>query len=50
MAAMLATGRDGAVERLAGVMSIVVEGGQVRPGDAVVVELPAGPHVPLRPV
>ena len=50
MAAMLATGSDGAVERLAGVMSVVVRGGEVRPDDAIAVELPDGPAVPLRPV
>jgi hypothetical protein len=31
----------------AGVMAVVVEGGVVRPGDAVVVELPAEPHETL---
>jgi MOSC domain-containing protein YiiM len=28
-------------------MSIVVTGGEVRPGDPIVVELPAEPHLPL---
>lgn len=37
----------GNIVRRAGVMSIVRVGGPVRPGDAVTVELPAGPHRPL---
>lgn len=37
----------GNVVRKAGVMSVVLTGGVVRPGDAVKVELPAGPHRPL---
>ncbi|RZS68510.1 MOSC domain-containing protein [Agromyces ramosus] len=37
----------GATLRRAGVMAIVVEGGVVRPGDAIVVSLPAGPHEAL---
>lgn len=36
--------------RKAGVMATVLVGGEVAPGDAVRVELPAGPHRPLRPV
>jgi MOSC domain-containing protein YiiM len=31
-------------------MGIVVEGGDIRPGDAVRAELPAGPHRPLQVV
>ncbi len=38
---------DGQVVRKAGVMSIVSKGGAVRPGDALRVELPVGPHRPL---
>ncbi len=34
----------------AGIMSVVEVGGEVRPGDGVVVELPDGPHVPLERV
>jgi MOSC domain-containing protein YiiM len=41
---------DGRVVRRAGVMSIVVTGGVVHPGDAVRVVLPAGPVPPLEPV
>ncbi|CAM5392046.1 MOSC domain-containing protein OS=Streptomyces antimycoticus OX=68175 GN=SSPO_065880 PE=4 SV=1 [Streptomyces antimycoticus] len=33
--------------RKAGIMSIVKEGGTVRPGDTVTAELPTGPHRPL---
>ncbi|MFD6134657.1 MOSC domain-containing protein [Isoptericola sp. NPDC060257] len=44
---LLRRGDDGEVERLAGVMGIVSRGGSVRPGDAVEVELPAPPHLPL---
>ncbi|MGW5284464.1 MOSC domain-containing protein [Streptomyces collinus] len=42
-------GRDeaGNIVRKAGIMSIVREGGVVRPGDAVEIELPIGPHQPL---
>ena len=42
-------GRDeaGNVIRKAGIMAVVVDGGEVRPGDPVTVELPAGPHRPL---
>ncbi|MFH9002758.1 MOSC domain-containing protein [Streptomyces afghaniensis] len=45
-------GRDeaGNVVRKAGIMSVVREGGVVRPGDAIAVELPAGPHRPLERV
>ena len=40
----------GATVRLAGVMSVVLEGGVVRPGDGIRVIPPAGPHEPLQPV
>ncbi|MEV0681421.1 MOSC domain-containing protein [Actinosynnema sp. NPDC050436] len=45
-------GRDehGAVVRRAGIMSVVLVGGEVRPGDPIRVELPAAPHTPLAPV
>ncbi|MCR3729469.1 MOSC domain-containing protein YiiM [Streptomyces umbrinus] len=39
---------DGTVRFRAGIMSVVVTGGVVRPGDPVEVELPDGPHVPLQ--
>lgn len=50
MEATLRREPDGTLVRLAGVMSVVVAGGVVRPGDPVTVELPAGAPVPLRPV
>ncbi|MBZ9643446.1 MOSC domain-containing protein [Streptomyces sp. PSKA30] len=42
-------GRDeaGNIVRKAGIMSIVREGGVVRPGDMIEAELPSGPHRPL---
>ncbi|MFI6657284.1 MOSC domain-containing protein [Streptomyces sp. NPDC050523] len=41
---------DGAAWRKAGIMSVVLTGGVVRPGDPVKVELPDGPHRPLEVV
>lgn len=43
-------GDDGEVVRRTGVMAVVEQGGRVAPGDAVVVELPEGPHRPLERV
>ncbi|MDV9174022.1 MOSC domain-containing protein [Streptomyces sp. W16] len=40
-------GANGRPSLKAGIMSVVVTGGVVRPGDPVEVELPAGPHLPL---
>ncbi|MER6982616.1 MOSC domain-containing protein [Streptomyces carpinensis] len=42
-------GRDpaGNIVRKAGIMSVVREGGVVRPGDMIAAELPEGPHRPL---
>jgi MOSC domain-containing protein YiiM len=50
MAATLDHDADGNLIRKAGVMGIVLEGGEVRPGDAVALELPAPPHRALEPV
>jgi MOSC domain-containing protein YiiM len=50
MAACLDKTADGELVRKAGVMSVVLAGGEVRAGDAVSVELPAGPHQALKPV
>lgn len=50
MEATLRRADDGRLERLAGVMGVVLAGGQVRPGDAVQVEPPEGEHLPLAPV
>jgi MOSC domain-containing protein YiiM len=41
---------EGNIIRKAGVMSIVVVGGEVFPGDSIIVEYPAKPHQPLKPV
>jgi MOSC domain-containing protein YiiM len=40
----------GELVRKSGVMGVVVEGGEVRPGDPIEVELPPEPHVRLGPV
>jgi MOSC domain-containing protein YiiM len=50
LAAVLGRDAEGRVVRKTGVMAIVLEGGDVQPGDPVAVELPAGPHRPLAPV
>jgi MOSC domain-containing protein YiiM len=50
MRATLDRGPDGELIRKAGVMAVVLAGGQVRPGDPIGVELPAGPPRPLQPV
>jgi len=48
MNAVLDRDADGELVRKAGVMAVVVEGGDVRPGDPITVRLPPVPHVPLR--
>jgi MOSC domain-containing protein YiiM len=50
MAACLDHAEDGSLVRKAGILGIVVRGGEVRPGDAIVVEAPAGEPRPLAPV
>jgi MOSC domain-containing protein YiiM len=50
MGRLLGRDEDGNLVRLAGVMSVVLEGGAVRPGDPLRVELPAPPHRPLEKV
>jgi MOSC domain-containing protein YiiM len=50
MAATLDQDGDGNLVRKAGIMSIVLADGDVRPGDAIRVELPGEPRMPLRPV
>ena len=50
MRATLDRGPDGELIRKAGVMAIVLVGGQVRPGDAIGIERPTGPPRPLQPV
>jgi MOSC domain-containing protein YiiM len=50
MAATLERGRRGDLIRKAGVMGVVLAGGEVRPGDRIRIELPPEPHRPLQPV
>ena len=50
MAATLDRDEDGGPVRKAGVMSVVLAGGEVRPGDPIRVELPPAPHRALEPV
>ena len=50
MAAVLGRDERGRLIRKAGVMGIVLVGGEVRPGDPIRVELPAGEHRPLERV
>jgi MOSC domain-containing protein YiiM len=50
MEATLDRDKDGRLIRKAGIMGIVLESGEVRPGDAIEVELPASPHRRLEPV
>ncbi len=50
MAATLDRDEHGKLIRKAGVMGIVIVGGAVRAGDAIIVELPALPHRSLKPV
>ena len=50
MKACLDRDEQGGLVRKAGVMAVVVAGGEVRAGDAISVELPAQPHRPLEPV
>lgn len=47
---VVSNGPDGELIRKAGIMSIVLVGGVVRPGDEIRVELPAEPHRPLQKV
>lgn len=50
MNAVLGRDEHGALVLKAGVMSVVVRGGDVRPGDNITAEAPAYPHRPLAPV
>jgi MOSC domain-containing protein YiiM len=47
MAATLGRDAGGELIRKAGVMAVVLSGGQIRPGDPISAELPAEPHRPL---
>jgi len=48
--AVLGRGADGQLIRKAGIMGIVLEGGEIRPGDPIDVTLPALPHRALERV
>ena len=50
MAATLDRDVDGNLVRKAGIMAVVLEGGEVSEGDPIRVELPPQPHTPLGPV
>jgi MOSC domain-containing protein YiiM len=50
MKATLGRDGDGNLVRKAGVMSVVLASGTVRPGDPIRIELPPAPHIPLEPV
>jgi MOSC domain-containing protein YiiM len=50
MVATLDRGEQGELIRKAGVMAVVLESGDVRPGDTIEVVLPAPPHRSLEPV
>jgi MOSC domain-containing protein YiiM len=50
MAAVLARDPQGNLVRKAGIMGVVLSGGEVRPGDAIGVELPAQQQRALEPV
>ena len=50
MAATLARDVAGNLVRKAGIMGIVLTGGEVSEGDAIAIELPPLPHQPLAPV
>ena len=47
MQATLDRGPDGKLIRKAGIMGVVIEGGEVRAGDPITVELPPQPHAAL---
>jgi MOSC domain-containing protein YiiM len=50
MEAVLDRAEDGSLVRKAGVMAVVLAGGEVRPGDAIEVEWPERERRPLEPV
>jgi MOSC domain-containing protein YiiM len=47
MSAVLGRDTDGKLIRKAGVMGIVIESGEIRPGESIRIELPPEPHQPL---
>ncbi len=50
MQACLGRGPGSEPVRKAGVMGVVIAGGEILPGDAITITLPDGPLVPLKPV
>jgi len=50
MQACLGRGPNGEPMRKAGVMGVVIAGGEILPGDAITIHLPEGPNVQLKPV
>jgi MOSC domain-containing protein YiiM len=50
MKATLDEDEDGNVIRKAGIMAVVLQDGEITPGDAIYVDLPPKPHRSLRPV
>jgi MOSC domain-containing protein YiiM len=50
MKAVLYRDSQGDLVRKAGIMGVVKNGGSVKPGDRIEIELPPGPHEKLRPV
>ena len=50
MAAVLGRDAQGGLVRRAGIMGIVLGGGDVRPGDEIGVDMPRAPHRALQPV
>lgn len=50
MDATLGRAADGSLIRKAGVMGVVLASGEIQPGDAIALTLPAGEHRPLQPV
>jgi MOSC domain-containing protein YiiM len=50
MAATMERDQQGNLVRKAGIMGVVLVGGEVLPGDPIAIELPSEPHRPLAPV
>jgi len=50
MSAMLERDPNGGIRIKSGIMGIVLQGGEVRPGDIIRAELPEAPHQPLKRV
>jgi MOSC domain-containing protein YiiM len=50
MAATLGRDANGNLVRKAGVMAVVLTGGEIRPNDAIEAVMPTAPHQPLAPV